>query len=221
MTAAAVEARPVREGPILFSSAMIRALLAGRKTQTRRLYKPRVPAPYEIIDEREDGSLWPFFSDEYGDYHEVPCPYGDLGDRLWVRETWAVRLDQDHVKPRDLDPKRDAPFFWADPQTCNTGCAGAAGKRRPGIFLPRWASRLTLGVTAVRVQRLQDISEEDARAEGFDSQPMPAMINGVRGTVAIFDPVKWFQTLWDQINGKRAPWSLNPWVFALTFRRLP
>jgi hypothetical protein len=206
--ALAPAARVPKERPILFSAAMVRALLAGTKTQTRRVLTvpwrgSKRALPFEPYWVDTDGRL--FFCDEYGDYHDVEkthvSPYGEPGDRLWVKETWARRLDEDDVTPAKLDGQWA--WYWADPQTCNTGCAGAAGKRRPSIFMPRWASRITLEIADVRVQRIADISLDDCRAEGVGNRES-------------------FIALWQSINGDRlgAAWSDSPWVWCLTFKRI-
>lgn len=208
----------MRERPILFSGPMVRAILAGRKTQTRRV----VRGPIDFvggIGQRGDLSCWGWsIEDDYGDRWAVlardlderhshgcvsiPCPYGSVGDRLWVKESWARRLDEDHLSPSQLSGHWA--WYWADAQTCNTGCAGAAGRKRPSIHMPRWASRITLEITDVRVQRLQDIGELDAEAEGRHLDAS--------------EPLDYFPHTWDSINGKRAPWAGNPWVWAITFR---
>lgn len=172
----------VRARGILFSVPMVRAILAGTKSQTRRIAKT---AP--------------------GYDHMTPpmeqCPYGKPGDRLWVRETWA---------PLRIDGVGDVAAYRA---TCENDCFDAllidgallsvhVRKWKPSIFMPRLASRITLEVTEVRVQRLQDITEEDAKAEG------------VRACTTCRDA---FARLWDELNGERASWSSNPWVWCVTF----
>lgn len=175
----------MKERPILFSAPMVRALLDGRKTQTRRVVKPQPTATREeAIRTYGKGGTFILEAGFFG----VRCPYGQLGDRLWVRETWGACAG--------------SPVYRADDNaTCPDG-----GRWKPSIHMPRWASRITLEVTGVRVERLQDISEEDAIAEGVPEQ---------RG-----DP--WaFQCLWDSINGarERCSWAANPWVWAITFSR--
>lgn len=242
----------MKERPILFSSAMIRALLDGRKTQTRRLMVPQPPDGWfgESPDEVREAS-------EFGPGCGTPrwlivrCPYGAPGDRLWVRETWNT-----------FDPGKDCPVPIAPERWGKrapwTGCEGdrkiewtavyradgelehptdGPARWKPSIFMPRWASRITLEITEVRVQRLQEISEDDARAEGC---------RGARGAIGQMIPGppttarEDFERLWDSINGSRrrrvwddateerrtvidtsARWEANPWVWALTFRRLP
>lgn len=236
----------VRERPILFSAPMIRALLAGTKTQTRRIVNPQPlslwgqgvtvqdPAHYSAHVRTTDGEdRW------------VRSPYGRPGDRLWVRESWRSweeTCEQDHPHGYDVPcglhchqvyvayaatpregyrPTPDkAHITYLDASTPLEANPLLLGPWRPSIFMPRCASRITLEVTEVRVQRLQEISEEDARAEGFSSEPTPATVNGEPAELHVFDPIKWYALLWDSVNGKRAPWSSNPWVWALTFRRV-
>lgn len=195
--------------PILFSTPMVKALLKGEKTQTRRLAK------------RQDIFLRsgrPFVPT--GLHTELPFsrPGWDVGDRLWVRETWARY-------PIELNPQPEDIWFRADglsPPSDST-----LHKWRPGIHMPRWASRLTLTVTHVRVQRLQDISEEDAQAEGIERRLNDTYHGFYRdygkteqcyGNGVTFARDS-FRTLWTSINGKRpgASWDDNPWTVALTF----
>ena len=188
------------ERPILFSAPMVRALLAGTKTQTRRVVKLRGA---EVIDERGWQTVflrspWPW-SPEADAW--VPCPYGAPGDRLWVRETWAAPHDRDHLRPREIPngTRIHHRASWEGP-------SGLLW--RPSIHMPRWASRITLEVTGVRVERLQAISEEDAKAEGcpFD-EPPPGK------------PWAWFRKLWMDINGAES-WASNPWVWVVEFKRV-
>jgi hypothetical protein len=197
------------DGPILFGAPMVRALLAGRKTQTRRIAKPETIA---YLGSSSGGM----------DSEAEHCPYGGRGDHLWVKETWARRLDEDAIKPSEL--VGDWAWYWADPQTANTGCAGAAGKRRPSIFMPRRFSRITLEIESVRVERVNDISASDAKAEGLTpwSKDFESPLHwGIEhADVWEKDPRQAFRRLWDSINGERAPWSSNPWVWAIAFHRV-
>jgi hypothetical protein len=185
--------RAMPDKPILFSAAMIRALLDGRKTQTRRVLKPE---PYEFrgewwITDRVSGDcqLDDWVNDRIG-----IGPRFAIGDRLWVREAHAF----------------DGPMV----RYCATDDVHELRKKRPSIHMPRWASRLTLTVTDVRVQRVQEISEADAVAEGIIPSEEP-------------NEMKWehyaphgvaFRTLWDSLNGPRGyGWDANPWVAAYTF----
>lgn len=166
----------MKERPILFSAPMVKAILSGTKTQTRRIVKPQ-QFPLGTC---------------------VACPYGTVGDRLWVRETWLQ-------VPAGIAFRADGGDHYG---------AGGKLKWRPSIFMPRAASRITLEVTGVRVERLQGISEDDAEAEGVAAEPH----NGSCVDRRCF--VKAYASLWDSLNAKRSPWSSNPWVWVLSFRRI-
>lgn len=201
----------MKERPILFSGSMVRALLAGTKTQTRRVVKMK---HYHQIEERDDGSPWPWMYDgEREENSWMHCPYGQPGDRLWVRETFAPRtlgawsvLDQ-HMKPlyrADAD-RPEWKRIW-----------------RPSIHMPRWASRITLEITGVRVGRLQDISEADARSEGCTQNHNGYFWGGPHqtgGMKQMATALQAYQDLWESINGPGS-WDANPWVWVLEFRRL-
>lgn len=228
------------EKPILFSTEMVRAILEDRKTQTRRVIKmPRhISDMYEtdqdlhrnIASINRDGAgdwiAWepaPMTDEEttrlYPDGGGFPCPYGHPGDTLWVRETWATINRYDHLEPSDI-PRGDVrwPSVWY--YTPPTAAASAQntnspflGKKRQSIFMPRWASRLTLKVIDVRVERVQGISEEDARDEGVSDLP-----DNADGIWCARDR---FMRLWDSINEKRGyPWSSNPWVWVIEFKKM-
>jgi len=192
----------MKERPILFSGPMVQAILGGRKTMTRRVIK------FPYIEIRDDGILASEYHDPgterpSGLCHKVTCPYGQPGDKLWVRETWMPFTEQgcpvgatiyratDHP-----EPDGDSPLRW-----------------NPPIFMPKSASRITLEITAVRVERVQDISEMDTYAEG-------------RSLNETMDPVTrpgaaWFRALWDSLNAKRGyGWDANPWVWVLSFKRV-
>lgn len=174
------------ERPIIFSGDMVRAILDGRKTQTRRVMKPQ-PSPADVFVGDHGLGMGPQFR----------CSYGQSGDRLWVRETWACECCGRTLEYRAVHGRCEGLSYRAD-----GGTGGSSGWRSP-IHMPRWASRLTLDITEVRVQRVQEISEEDAVAEGVDI---------------------WadFRPLWDSINAKRGfGWDVNPWVWALTFKPVP
>lgn len=209
----------MRERPILFSGAMVRALIDRSKTQTRRLVKPQPHLAVSSI-EHVEGAEFRFCAPErvkqqYAHtfpLHRLRCPYGAPGDRLWVRETFALvpatayrasaGVNQT-VNPSDT---HESAIYRA----CFDRASGGV-VWKPSIHMPRWASRLTLKVTDVRVERLRDISEEDARAEGChdsDGAPTQELSGTARGAYAL---------LWDEINGKTAKWSSNPWVWAITF----
>jgi hypothetical protein len=249
----------MKEHPILMSAPMSRALLEGRKTQTRRICKPA--ALLSFVVDLGDGT----FGDEEGEVR-FACPYGRPGDRLWVRETWAELLAVSPASDQPIpitDGERliEPPTSYIDPRSGNTrwnydgrliayranskiefcdgdGFMGDFADRRdmprwrPSIHMPRWASRITLEVTEVRVQRLQDITERDAHDEGVDRPPRPFPIWGMGGGTAAeakaqdqwireFD--NWhrvhFEWLWASIHGAEN-WLLNPWVWAITFKRV-
>lgn len=192
--------------PILFNGGMVRALLGGRKTQTRRVVKPQ---PTELGFSYINGSLWasPCNIDGLIDVN-ARCPYGQSGDLLWVRESWATRLDRDHLPPRDLNPGTVG--YWADGpgKCCQTGCAGAAGRVRASMHMPRWASRITLKITDIRVERVQDISEGDALAEGIAGAGICYGISPAEANVLQY------KTLWNSINDN---WDENPFVWVVEF----
>lgn len=194
--------RGMKERPILFSAPMVRAILGGRKTQTRRIVNARV-APW-LLDPAHG------WDDAYvldpGNELLARCPYGAPGGRLWVRETWARLTGNGHriVYRADGDDPR---LGWDDdPSTRRPRMTWT-----PSIHMPRWASRITLEVTDVRVERLQAITEEDAVAEGV-ARHVEGATRGARTA---------FASLWDSLNGERTPWSTNPWVWVVGFRRLP
>jgi hypothetical protein len=199
------------ERPILFSGPMVRAILAGAKTQTRRVVKPQY-ASCSVTWGCKAGSGFGFFFGGHDDL--VKCPYGQPGDRLWVRETgWErpIRTARDLREGADTWEK-----YYYDADGLSEGdheqFKAWGFKRRPSIYMPRWASRITLEVTGVRVERLQDIGEQDAKAEGVNTKS--------RGDGTIL-PSYLFQSLWDSINAKRAPWASNPWVWVISFERCP
>ena len=209
----------MKERPILFSGPMVRAILDGRKTQTRRLCK--VPAGY-TMGERDDGSPWPYYvadisDDERGAW--LPCPHGAPGDRLWVRETFALAPLRTEPDPDDHDDWY--PIYRADGDerpwlsSLDDDASEVKPPWKPSIFMPRWASRILLAITEVRVQRLQELTEADAEAEGVSPAPFCKS-----GRPSGMEHVEAFEDLWDEINGDRATWASNPWVFAISFRRV-
>lgn len=188
--------------PILFSSPMIRALLAGTKRQTRRLVRMRTPKRRSLHD----------FS--VGGVCVGRCPYGTPGDLLWVRETWC--------QPTSLDP--GPTFYRADYPACvpnqfeNVPPADQL-VWKPSIHMERPASRLTLRLTDVRVERLQDISEADARAEGCEPAAIKVTTDGYVGAVGgggFITARDSYRALWESLHGADS-WAANPWVWTLTF----
>jgi len=190
-----------REKPILFSGPMIRAILAGRKTMTRRILKPQ-PAMCGSVGDRHS-----FLSD-------LRLRFA-VGDLLWVREAWAQY-------PIELNPQPEDIWYKADGRSPPS--AAKVHRWRSPIHMPRWASRITLRVTAVRVERLQEISEEDAQAEGIywseESEGWTSGRNGhefcdFHGAWATFS----FRKLWNSLHGPDA-WDANPWVSVTSFERV-
>ena len=227
-----------KERPILFSAPMVRALLDGRKTVTRRACKPQpsVSAHTTSADGSPMTSWWETGKDI------VRCPYGQPGDRLWVRETFALLGNEDGVCVDWADnvikgDEQDAARIYR--ASCPPGDYGLAqipakaewkpdteameydGAWRPSIHMPRWASRILLEVTGVRVERLQDISGEQALAEGIYSNPDANGMytpDGDYHTSKQDGPVRAFAALWEKINGDNA-WNANPWVWVVKFKR--
>lgn len=205
----------MKERPILFSGPMVRAILDGRKTQTRRIMKPQPTYDgfwwshkgYSCGGEKQFRDGLPLF---------VGCPYGVVGDRLWVRETccsdgWSVHYlaDNDH---REFGETR------YDDVIKLHHYSGGFSRQVPSIHMPRWASRITLEITGVRVERLNEISESDAYREGvtipsgqsFASNGNPELRNEARCA---------FQSLWNSINGPES-WAANPFVWVIEFKRI-
>ena len=198
--------------PILFSAPMVRALLAGTKTQTRRIAKVRKGLKLENLiehGERREGSIIHATRDM------LAPPRFAIGDRLWVKETWRTHRSWDDHKPSDVIPCSRLWYEADGRDNCDQH-----GKARVSIHMPRWASRLTLTVTDVRVERLQDISEADAIAEGCSplSHPMGRtdLLWHEIGPEQWQAPTRWYRNLWDSINGPGA-WDANPWVVAVSF----
>lgn len=210
----------MKERPILFSAPMVRALLAGTKTQTRRVVKPqpvrneRGVLMWGVSKHREIGFQG---KDIHPDLHEH-CPYGAPGDKLWVRETWqAFERGWDVYKgiPKSR-PGNCCTLYAADDVDGDLGW-------RPSIHMPRWASRITLEITGVRVERLNDISDADAQAEGTPCYVCGGALDGrseadchcFHRTAKLSD----FCGLWESINGEGS-WTTNPWVWVVEFKRI-
>ncbi|RUI81675.1 hypothetical protein IPC412_18790 [Pseudomonas aeruginosa] len=220
-----------RERPILFSGPMVRAILEGRKTVTRRVMKPQPDFLGSMVDPNT-----PFKTLDAGLHAHITCPYGEPGDRLWVRETWtdvnmcgapalAYRADEDirdlMEEPGFLDDR--GAFNYDDPRVkpYPFACWYAEldqARWRPSIHMPRWASRILLEIAAVRVERLQDISEKQALAEGVELEGEGVCWAGAAGT-ASDSPVESFRLLWELINGAGS-WNANPWVWVVEFKRV-
>lgn len=229
----------MKERPILFSGAMVRAILDGRKTVTRRTVKGIA------LDWIAAGFNASYVADDANGL----CPYGCAGDRLWVRETWSSSVSAEDLTPRQIVDQR-WPIWYAADSECRFLGADDGGpgfmererRWRPSIHMPRWASRITLEVTGVRVERLQDISEADAQAEGaqfFRDLPIGSPGPNPQNRWSMESPPNTdhclstarlaFANLFCKVNGKPtrhepidfAPWESNPFVWVVEFRRLP
>lgn len=221
----------MREHPILFSAQMVRAILEDRKTQTRRVVKPQPPAGTAQVSTWHHPDPRPhFFASANGEFLDgwcVPCPYGQPGDRLWVRESCrGEELDSglDGVRYRADDafiPIQNtsaASIEWLKLHTYRGHHGAPAGPWVPSIHMPRWASRILLEITAVRVERLNDISQADAIAEG--APPSHPSIDRISQEFGQPDfPRSWYAQLWEQINGPGS-WAANPFVWVVGFRRV-
>lgn len=214
------------ERPILFSAPMVRALLAGTKMQTRRIVKPQPVGPFMPLISFNHGREEIAFGPENRDRSGIGprwwrCPYGQLGDTLWVREAWQSDVEDGPLKPSEIPPGH--PFFYAAGGSKDAGMlAVACAGFRPSIHMPRWASRISLRITDVRVERLNAISEADAKAEG--------LIPTRHDTEACWkwsqeDAVHYefassaYRALWEHINGPGS-WVANPWVWCVSFERI-
>ena len=215
----------MKERPILFSAPMVRAILEGQKTQTRRAVKPQPEwtEPASVWAFCEDGRSGPGWYAHNDDYPEegalfYRCPYGQPGDRLWVRESGWERPWRTAKMMRegaDTWPRYAyAADGWDDQDRADFKAWGF--KSLPSIHMPRWASRILLEIVSVRVERLQDISEGDAVAEGCETVCMTP--TGEDNGSAIYGP-DGYAALWDRINGAGA-WEANPWVWVIEFKRV-
>jgi len=231
----------VKERPILFSGPMVRAILDGCKTQTRRVLKPQ---PTEKPDGRwswiasssergEQGKFQYSWPDPDGNAFtirgreqavRVRCPYGSVGDRLWVRETcWSDACSVYYTADNSCQSYSIENPIAEERLLKLHHYAGGVGDKVPSIHMPRWASRITLEITGVRVERLNAISEEDAKTEGihnfggglglFGYDP-----EGTPGPMVGGSAVEAFALLWESINGPGS-WSANPWVWVIKFKR--
>ena len=193
----------MKERPILMSAPMVRAILAGAKTQTRRVMKGT--QPWGMKDGRPE---WAIAGSE------PRCPYGVLGDRLWVRETWAQNENQ------LSETRMDRSYAYAADNAGRALDNGGEKPWRPSIHMPRWASRITLEVTGVRVERLQDISEADAIAEGISFSAAFGGYHTEDGRhFHCTDPIESYASLWDSIHGAGS-WDANPFVWCVSFKRI-
>jgi len=178
----------VKERGIIFQGEMVRAILAGRKTMTRRVVKPEPVGSPSWIEYEQSGCFYP------ATYEAIPsaitCPYGLRGDRLYVREAWANWMD------KEILYRATQKAGWIDPEKI---------KWKPSIHMFKKDARIWLEITGIRVERVQEISEEDCFKEGIPK---------LKHQTAWFD----FEELWDSINGKKYPWESNPWVWVIGFK---
>ncbi|NHZ94590.1 hypothetical protein [Massilia sp. CCM 8734] len=208
----------MKERPILMNAPMVRALLDGSKTQTRRIMKPQLvygdvcglfPSWYLPNKARTGGTLYPNGKDTI----LAMCPYGDPGDQLWVRETFQPLFADGREHGADAPdwetgegytvtyPATDAVVEWIDgDDNITSGC-------KPSIHMPRWASRIQLEIVSVRVERLNDCSEADAKEEGIN----PA--------TCVHEYYDGYAKLWNEINGAGS-WESNPWVWVIELQRI-
>jgi len=220
----------MKERPIIFNSDEVRGIIDGRKTMMRRVIKPQ---PHEIAyrdryDNEESACFWRYGEEREDWPRPKDCPYGQPGDRLWVKETTFNVEDHGYVGPVYLQSDRAAEIIdWGlapsgdDPAEVDPEDV----KLRPSIFMPKKYARIFLEVVGVRVERVQEISEEDALAEGIRRIP-----HGMDGDYFHFsrteaDPQNWcfpddaFRELWDKLYAKRGyGWDANPWVWCVSFK---
>ena len=220
----------MKERPILFNAEMVKAILAGKKTQTRRLVKPQ-PAPlpgtpgHAIVD-LSDGNATDHWGWLYGDepntchVESMRCPFGKPGSLLCIKEAFRFPARVDNHSPtwvgnesvvRGHAEPWSPIHYEADGHRVDwTDEAGEPGRLRDVLYMPHWASRLSLLVTDVRVERLQDISGDDIVAEGIDGDFPPLL----RGNILHAK----FAELWESVYGKRATWASNPWLWVVSFK---
>lgn len=205
----------MKDRPIIFSGPMVREILAGRKTQTRRVVGRVLNfGPITEFDVSDTpGYNW-HFRDSHARWQDIShdrliqcCPYGRRGDRLWVRETWGESVRELVYGADYPDNFRDYGRPWGN-----------------AMFMPRYASRIRLEITGARAERVQEISGEDAIAEGIqiarcgcEACSMTSALCPADASAAII----YFRAIWDHVNAKRGhPWDSNPWVWAISFRRI-
>jgi hypothetical protein len=234
----------MKERPILFSGAMVRALLDGSKTQTRRIVKLQPVANHRgkfAFDTFTDDEAIESYWQNYPLWGPVRCPFGKAGDRLWVRETFCLesnRMTDDdagapHNDGRPVKRFGDDDCYWSqphykasdpEPELWYEDMDGPGCRWTPSIHMPRWASRIMLEVIDVRVERLQDISETDALAEGIRQHDQK---NGWVNECTLADGKRhfdasaygMFQQVWADINGAES-WDTNPWIWVIEFNRV-
>ena len=204
----------MKERPILFSGPMVRAILEGRKTQMRRVVKPQAWSySNDVLGQPQIYAR--SGPNDFGDPAPICCPYGQPGDLLWVRETWAAGRTFYNFEGLNLHPARYEIIYKADGARIDKSEAKALfdGKDiwHPSIHMPKWAARLWLRITNVRVERLQEIYPWECKAEGIAKE-----LNDVS-----FDLMEKFRHLWDSLNAKRGySWESNPYVWVVEFEKV-
>ena len=193
----------MKERPILMTTESVRAILDGRKTQTRRVIKEHIPKDAQLISYQSGTAILEYGSglmkgailESNPEEGVFKCPYGQVGDRLWVRETF-------YTESGDIYYKAD----WSNVEPVNKVFDN--GRWQSSIHMPRWASRITLEITEVRAERVQEITNNDAIAEGISCMnEIPAIA---------------FGHYWDSLNTKRGlSWESRPWVWVIKFERMP
>lgn len=209
----------MKERPILFNGPMVRATLEGRKTVTRRPVKATKAHDdgFMMLDHGKD--WWPynafgdFASDHEGMEYPIACPYGKLGDRLWVRETCFINDYREASVPEQ--ERADCEIHYRADGIPDFEGEEELIRWRPSIHMPRWASRILLEVTGVRVERLQDISRADIRAEGLQC-PLELASDDVSPNYRDWYPAAW-RELWESTGGN---WDANPWIWVVEFKRI-
>ena len=227
----------MKDRPIIFSGEMVRAILDGKKTQTRRVVKFMHETPKLIGQAAEHRNLnavyparekgWVFWQttragDGLAEFTKkayatgLLCPYGEPGDRLWVKEAWYTSKKYDHLPPAKFPVEAKTIFRYlgsrAKPEW--------AGRTRSARFMPRWASRITLEIVNVRVERLQDVSDDDAKAEGFEYYG-ETLFKDYGEILAEHTAIYKYASYWDLLNARQGfLWKSNPWVWMIEFRVL-
>ncbi len=201
----------MNEKPILFNSEMVNAILSGRKIMTRRIISEKALHLFGVAASSGECHPIELCGQRSQSYYLEFCPLGKPGDQLWVRETWArYNIDQ---TSHDMAYRATAPADWPKD-----------GLWRPSIHMPRWASRINLLITGVRVERLQDISEEDSMNEGIDADSL-AESQDHYDCIADHNMTGrptakgYFSNLWQSIYGEES-WEANPWVWVINFERM-
>jgi len=208
----------MKETGIIMSGNHPKLILDKLKTMTRRTYGLEkvndMPYLWEKPFYSEEYQRWGFWQKNTGDVIYLKCPYGQVGDKLWIRETF------DYI----FGDEGDYLIYKADKESEDwfkqRKTEGSKITWKPSIFMPRWASRITLEITGVRVERVQGISVEDCISEGYPFGVIPEGLNQTQIAIARVSRRGWFQTLWDSLNAKRGyGWDFNPWVWPISFKK--